>query len=105
MTEVCGKTNTYDNISIAEWCFILMPFRHLKDVSKIEKCIDFMLSKQNNVYISMDEKNMCSNFILNSIKDIHASNTTDMVSVYNRHFEKNINVKNQLNILEGILKL
>ena len=102
MAEVYGKTNLYDNISIAEWCFIFMPFRHLKEVSKIEKCIDFMLSKYNNVYISMDEKNMCSNFVLNSIKDIHGSNTTDIVSAYNRHFERHINVKNQWNILEDI---
>ena len=104
MAEVCGKSITYDNISIAEWCFILMPFRHLKDVSKIKKCIDFMLSKHNNVNISIDEKNMCSNFILNSIKDIHGSKTTDMVSAYNRHFQEDINVKNQWNILNDILK-
>ena len=53
LSEVCEKSHTYDSISIAEWCFILMPFRHLKDVPKIEKGIDFMLSKHNNVYITI----------------------------------------------------
>ena len=57
MSEVYGKTPDYENISVPEWCFILLPFRHLKDNIKIKRSIDFMISKHNNPYISLEDKN------------------------------------------------
>ena len=104
MSEVYGKTNEYNNITVAEWCFILLPFRHLKDNIKIQNSIDFMISKHNNPYISVEDKNLCKRFITNSIKDIHESNTAYIINKNRNHFETCNNLENQWNIFKDILE-
>lgn len=104
MSEVYGKTNEYNDITVAEWCFILLPFRHLKDNIKIQNSIDFMISKHNNPYISVEDKNFCKRFITNSIKDIHESNTAYVINKYKNQFEMCNNFENQWNNFKDILE-
>ena len=104
MTNVYGNCPEYENISIAEWCFILMPFRHLNRKIKIQRSIDFMISKHNNPYISMKDKSLCKRFITNSIKDIHVSNTTEMIKKIQNDYECCSNIHNQWNEYKDILE-
>lgn len=104
MSDVYGNSSEYENISIAEWCFIFLPFRHLKDKIKIQRIIDFMVSKHNNPFISLEDKNLCRRFITNSIKDIHVSNTTDMIEKYKNDFETCDNMSNQWCDFKDILE-
>lgn len=104
MSEVYEKTEKYDNINVAEWCFILLPFRHLKDTIKIQRSIDFMISKYNNPYISMEDKNICKRFITNSIKDLHPLNTEEMITKCSNDFQTNINLECQWSTFEHILE-
>lgn len=104
MSEVYGKTNEYNDITVAEWCFILLPFRHLNDNIKIQNSIDFMILKHNNPYISVEDKNLCKRFITNSIKDIHESNTAYFINKYKNDFETCNNLENQWNNFKDILE-
>lgn len=104
MTNVYKNSPEYENISIAEWCFILLPFRHLNDKIKIKRSIDFMISKHNNPYISIKDKNLCKRFITKSIKDIYVSNTTEMIRKQQNDYECCSNIHNQWNEFNDILE-
>lgn len=60
-----------NDITIEEWCFILMPFRHLQDVEKIKNSANFMIMKYINATKTELQKNICKNFIYHSIKSIY----------------------------------
>lgn len=70
----------YDNISAYEWCFIMLPFRHLRIKSLINMSIDEIMIKYNDNGTSMEDKQIYKNFIKNAINDVYKMNTEEYIS-------------------------
>jgi tRNA(Ile)-lysidine synthetase-like protein len=72
--------NQYKNISAYEWCFILLPFRHLRIKPLINLSIDEMMVKYNDSNTSVADKQIYKNFIKNAINDVYKMNTEEYIS-------------------------
>lgn len=92
------------NITIDEWCFILMPFRHLNDIEKIQNSALFMISKYQNAQKSDPLKNICKKFIYHSIKSIHANVTCKVINQQDKKCENLENVDNQWDMFRTLLE-
>jgi hypothetical protein len=56
MDMLSANIYAYDKISAYEWCFIMIPFRHINDISKLNTIIRFMIEKHNNENTSQIDK-------------------------------------------------
>lgn len=75
-----GNTKKYKNISAYEWCFIMLPFRHLRLKSLINMSIDEIMIKYNDIDTSIEDKQIYKNFITYAINDVYKMNTEDCIS-------------------------
>ena len=73
--NLSNSLDMYINVSAYEWCFIMLPFRHLYKSSKIDQIIEFMLDKYNNVNTSIEDKQVYKKYIYQTILKIHEYNT------------------------------
>jgi len=71
------------SITAHEWCFIMLPFRHLRIQSKINMMIDDAMFKYNECGTSHDDKQIYKNFIRNAINDVYKTNTSEYISIQN----------------------
>lgn len=60
----------FDNITAYDWCFIFLPYRHLKEIDNINKSIEFILYLYDKSYIKED-KVIYKKFINNSLNSIY----------------------------------
>lgn len=73
----------YKSITANEWCFIMLPFRHLRIQAKINMMIDDAMVKYNDTDTSREDKQIYKNFIKNAINDVYKMNTSDLISSQN----------------------
>ena len=91
-----NSLDIYINVSAYEWCFIMLPFRHLCKSSKIDQIIEFMLDKYNNINTSINDRQIYKKFIYQTILKIHEYNTKHSVEkqILNHQMTKDSHVLN-----------
>ena len=75
-------TNRIQSMRANEWCFVFLPFRHVRDLRKMNGIIDFIIFKYNTCEDS-SEKNIFKRFLQNAINDVYKLNTTQMLKTQN----------------------
>jgi tRNA(Ile)-lysidine synthetase-like protein len=103
-----NSLDLYINISAYEWCFIMLPFRHLYKSAKIDKILEFMLDKYNNINTSITDRQIYKKFIYQTVLKIHEYNTKLSIENQILNFENigdshNLNISFQWNSYNTIL--
>ena len=65
----------YDNISAYEWCFIMIPFRHINDIGKLNTIVRFMIEKHNNENTTQKDKAIYKKYLLKTLNSVYKVNT------------------------------
>lgn len=75
MSRLSADVVLYKSISAYEWCFILLPHRHIKDLDRINTIIRFVIEKHNNVDTCDEDKKIFKKFLHSTINKAHKENT------------------------------
>jgi uncharacterized protein (DUF924 family) len=79
MSKLSSNRYTYGNISAYEWCFILLPFRHMNDIPRLNTIIRFIIEKHNKDDTFANEKPIFKKFLYKTLKHVYQINTEDAV--------------------------
>jgi tRNA(Ile)-lysidine synthetase-like protein len=77
MSKLSTNIYTYGNISAYEWCFILLPFRHINDISRLNTIIRFIIEKHNKDDTFVNEKPIFKKYLYKTLKHVYQINTKD----------------------------
>jgi len=67
------------DITAHEWCFIMLPYRHTRNLRKIPKLITFFIEKHNCNGASIVDKNIYKVFLKNTLNKIYKDITTKYI--------------------------
>ncbi len=84
MTKLSSNTDEYNKLKANEWCFILLPFRHLQDLNKLNTIVRFIIEKHNKYNISTEEQRIYKRFLLRTLEQVHQLNTNKCI-LYQKH--------------------
>jgi tRNA(Ile)-lysidine synthetase-like protein len=73
--QINNNEYLFDSITPHEWCFIFLPFRHVKDLQKTNYIINFILCKHNNEFVSVKDRSIYKRFLFHCIRDVYQVNT------------------------------
>lgn len=99
MNYLSKNIELYKSIKAYEWCFILLPHRHIYDKQRIKNIIQFLIEKYNNNETSIEDKLIFKKFLFNTINKIYKKNTTDCLveqkklkgeNIYQEQYDWNI---------------
>lgn len=79
MTELSKNIELYNSITANEWCFILLPFRHINDIQKMNTIVAFIIEKHNRYDTTLDEKHIYKKFLLHTLNQVHYLNTDNFI--------------------------
>lgn len=102
MKEISDNKKILNSITAHEWCFILLPFRHVKDVNKVNYIIDFIHHKYSTTENSEDKK-IYKKFLNNSLNDVYKLNTELILKKQMNTTSIVDNIDNQWNLFKDIL--
>jgi len=71
--------NDTNDILPYEWCFILLPYRHIYNSDKITEIINFIICKLKSDEISLEDKNVYKIFLYNTCNKIYKYNTKNQL--------------------------
>lgn len=95
MTNLSANTEAYNTIKADEWCFILLPFRHLQDLNKMNTITRFIIEKHNKYNTLIEEQTIYKRFLMHTLDQVYKLNTNkcilDQKNIHNIH----INTCNQ----------
>jgi tRNA(Ile)-lysidine synthetase-like protein len=75
MRQLSQNKELYDSISAYEWCFILLPIRHLQDIYKVLGVIHFIIQRHNNDDTCDEDRKIYKRYLENTIRKIFPLNT------------------------------
>ena len=106
---LCNSLNLYQNVSAYEWCFIMLPFRHIKDYNKINGIVEFMIDRHNNINTSIKDRQIFKKFIKQTILKIYKYNTANIIEKQlindtSQNSETNVDLMNQWTSFHEILE-
>jgi tRNA(Ile)-lysidine synthetase-like protein len=77
MEYLATDIETYNRISAYEWCFILLPFRHIADVKRLNTIVKFLIEKYNK---ASEDKSVYKTFLQKTLAKVHLLNTEATIS-------------------------
>ena len=80
MDMLSANIYAYDKISAYEWCFIMIPFRHINDISKLNTIIRFIIEKHNNENTSQIDKVIYKKYLLKTLNSVYKINTQNAIN-------------------------
>lgn len=86
--KINNDEHLFDSITPHEWCFIFLPFRHVKDIHKVNSIINFMLCKHNNEIVSIKDRLIYKKFIYHCIRDVFKINTEKFLNLQKVSYNK-----------------
>lgn len=101
ISTLLKDTEKFNNIKAHEWCFILLPYRHLNDINKIYTIIDFILEKYNNS--KEGDKSIYKRFLKATLENMHKVNTANILQSQKDTHKICINSLNQWHKYTSIL--
>jgi tRNA(Ile)-lysidine synthetase-like protein len=103
MSMLLINTEIYESITANEWCFILLPTRHLKDIEKIQTVIHFIIEKHNNNTTSDSDKHIYKRFLENTLKNYYKIKTNEYINNQKETYKISVNKNNQWTKYNNIL--
>jgi uncharacterized protein (DUF924 family) len=95
--HILSDRNYFQEISAHEWCFIMLPYRHLYDIGKIHKLITFFIEKHNCTNSSLQDKGIYKRFLKNTLAKSFKVITSKCIDNQKmQNFIKILNCHNQL---------
>lgn len=88
-------TDLIQSMVANEWCFVLLPFRHVRDLQKMNGIIEFIIFKYNTCNVS-SEKNIFKRFLQHTINDVYKLNTAMMLKTQNEKNQMAVEKSNTL---------
>lgn len=76
MRRLSQSKELYDSISAYEWCFILLPIRHLQDIYKVLGVIQFIIQRHNNDETTDEDRQIYKRYLENTIRKIYPLKTS-----------------------------
>lgn len=96
--------NLYNSIKAYEWCFIMLPHRHVNDKSKIITIIQFFIEKYIKNGVSQEDKAIYKKYLFNTINRYYKINTKDIINNNQPYCEKSLNEYYQWETYNSILE-
>ena len=94
----------FHEITANEWCFIMLPYRHLHNLRKIYKLIVFFIEKHNCNHSSLTDKGIYKRFLRNTLTKVHKVISSKAInSQKEKDITSIINCYNQWSEFESIL--
>ena len=94
----------FHEITANEWCFIMLPYRHLHNLRKIYKLIVFFIEKHNCNHSSLTDKGIYKRFLRNTLTKVHKVISSKTInSQKEKDITSIINCYNQWSEFESIL--
>jgi len=78
--DLSQELTMFPNISAYDWCFIMLPYRHLNNLNKIKKVLKFFFEKYNSESASNSDKLIYKRFLKQTVNKIYKINTLDILS-------------------------
>jgi uncharacterized protein (DUF924 family) len=95
MTKLSQNVLLYNSIKAYEWCFILLPFRHLKDCEKMHTIVHFIIEKHNKPETPYKDLKIYKKFLLKTLKQLHKHNTETAIQHQKSTYCIHLNTENQ----------
>lgn len=95
---------TYNNIKAYEWCFILLPFRHINDIEKLNTITTFIIEKHNNENTSTYDKNIYKKYLLQTLNKIYKINNKNCIEKQKDINKTSVNDYDQWNKYKGVIQ-
>jgi tRNA(Ile)-lysidine synthetase-like protein len=73
------NTDLIQNITAYEWCFIMLPYRHIRNLRKIHKLITFFIEKHNCSGSCIEDKNIYKVYLKNTLNKIYKDVTAKYI--------------------------
>lgn len=80
MAKLSTNIYAYGNISAYEWCFILLPFRHINDVSRLNTIVRFIIEKHNKDDTFAHEKPIFKKYLYKTLNSVYKTNTKNSIN-------------------------
>lgn len=94
----------FHEITANEWCFVMLPYRHLHNLRKIYKLIVFFIEKHNCNHSSLTDKGIYKRFLRNTLTKVHKVISSKTInSQKEKDITSIINCYNQWSEFESIL--
>jgi len=103
MKQLAQNKDLYDSIKAHEWCFILLPIRHLQDIYKVLGVIDFIIQRHNNDNTTNEDRQIYKRYLENTIKKIFPLNTATYLQEQKDTHKISMNKFNQWNKYSYVL--
>lgn len=104
MEYLSTDLETYKRITAHNWCFILLPFRHIRDTNKINTIIKFLIEKHNKPETSQDDKAIYKSFLKQTLNDVYSLNTEAAISEQKDTHRISMNTTDQWNKYSNVLQ-
>jgi len=88
-SNIVITNNDVYNLTIMDYCFVYLPYRHLNAYDKIHELLDFFINKYESC--QDDDKHICKNYIHTTINKIYKN-------ISKKFIEEQINDNNILNV-------
>jgi len=94
----------FHEITANEWCFIMLPYRHLYNMRKIYKLITFFIEKHNCNHSSITDKGIYKRFLRNTLSKVYKVISSKTINLQKEKEVCNIiNCHNQWSEFQDIL--
>ena len=102
--HIVSDKEFFHEITANEWCFIMLPYRHLHNLRKIYKLIVFFIEKHNCNHSSLTDKGIYKRFLRNTLTKVHKVISSKTInSQKEKDITSIINCYNQWSEFESIL--
>lgn len=102
--HIVSDKEFFHEITANEWCFIMLPYRHLHNLRKIYKLIVFFIEKHNCNHSSLTDKGIYKRFLRNTLTKVHKVISSKAInSQKEKDITSIINCYNQWSEFESIL--
>jgi tRNA(Ile)-lysidine synthetase-like protein len=104
MTKLSQDIVLYNSVKAYEWCFILLPFRHLKDCDKMHTIVRFIIEKHNKPETPYEDLKIYKRFLINTLKQLHKQNTENAIQEQKNTYHIHLNRDNQWTKYASVLE-
>jgi tRNA(Ile)-lysidine synthetase-like protein len=79
MSTLSINVYEYGCIPAYEWCFILLPFRHINDIERLNTIVRFVIEKHNNLDTLPQEKPIFKKYLLKTLNHVYKVNSQKII--------------------------
>lgn len=79
MSYLSNDVDLYNSVTAYEWCFILLPFRHINDKGRLNTIVKFIIEKYKKPDTPAEDKAVYKSYLQKTLKRVHLLNTEQAI--------------------------